>query len=649
MAAKTWMQDRWEMLMPVLAGLTVDQEEEIARVCQEEIAYWRERPTMQSLSSLNTPMTFMRNKIRKTFVDLTDSNSYVNPRSGKREHIALKYPNMNFSPEEWRAISAPSAAAQQRRMESQQTIEDPDVVVAKGAELLQSSYWPDRVVAIALGLGLRLSEVLGPKTEIYPHTRYSVDFSGQLKRRDKILLPYERPTLMEASGIIDAWRWIREQVEWKGLESDEINDRYGQKVIEAAIQQFSRLVPPREDGELYTHLFRAVYGTIAIFYYCPPHVHALTYLNTILGHYWIDENGNVERDYKATLHYDDYQVSDAAVLKYRGKRQGVRLDDPGVEILGIHKPKEVSSASSSKRKGKRVSILPTDKPKGHSIIRVNPPTEGRVITLHDEENHHTYDDTVSLLLDEHYMLKQLASLLSPLYEQLGAATPLRAVEALLGDGGAYQVNEQLGEQYQTSLPELVGILDEAAADSGEKTSAEYLRELVQAKRTFKKSYEKRHKDKDYSTLSTSELRRTKMPGAAEERFRRAVDAIIKHNDRVEIPEFRRYVSPAFVVDLVGGRPLDAKEYIATRQPGVEEHHKKYGLTPGINRIPLISVRVEVPEWPEGVEPTESPEPLDAQRTNVQEEIARRLELGIAHVFPDESEEDESSGEAVEEE
>jgi hypothetical protein len=603
MVAKGWLQERWEMLMPILAELTLDQEDEIKRVCEEEIAYWRSRETMQSPSSLNKPMTDTRNKIRATFVDLTEKNSYVNPKTGKREHISLKY--MNFSPEEWRVISAPSAAKQRRRMQMQRTIADPDAVVAKAVELASSPYWQDRAVAIAVLMGRRLSEVLGPKTDITPKKLYSVSFAGQLKRKDKILLPYEVPTLGEAALVLDAWRFVRDQIEWRGMEPDEINDRYGSQVVEAANRHFEHLVPPREDGDLYTHLFRAVYGCIAIFYYCPDWVHELTYLNTILGHYWVDENGVEQRDYAATLHYDDYRVSDEAVFKYKGKRRGVRLGDPGVEILEVFKDRPVAHSASKGKKGKRMTLLPTDKPKDHSIIRVNPPTEGRVIHIHNEEQHPGFDATVALLVDEHYVLKQMAALLSPLYERLGVNSPLGAVKALLGDGSAFMLDQMLADRWKTSLAEIVSLLEDAAADAGKKDEAPvaYLRGLVTAKRAFRQSYEKRHKDKDYSRLSTSELRRTKTPGAAQERFKRAVDTIIKHNETVQIPEFRRFVSPALVVDLVGGRPSEAKEYIESRAD-VAEHHQQYGIKPGINRIPLVSVKLEVPEWPEGVEPTE---------------------------------------------
>jgi hypothetical protein len=348
-----------------------------------------------------------------------------------------------------------------------------------------------------------------------------------------------------------------------------------------------------------------VYSRIAVFYYCPESVHELTFANAILGHYWIDEKGVVQRDYSATLFYEDYRVSDAAVFKYQGKRCGIQQGEPGVEILEIFKQKPAVASGKSRKEKKQVGILSMDDTKDHTILRVNPPTRSRVGQVHSDLGSRTWDETVSALVDEHYVLQQITSLLSPLYEQLTADSPFGALQALLGDGGAYMVDEKLSEHYQTSLLEVVSLLEIASVDAGdERTPAAYLRELVEGKRTFKKSYEKRHKDKDYSKLSTSKLRGTKMPGAAEERFKRAVNTIMKHNETVTIPEFRRFVSPALVVDLVGGRPSEAKAYIESR-PDVDEHHAKYGIKPGINRIPLVSVKLEVPEWPEGVEPTES--------------------------------------------
>lgn len=97
-------------------------------------------------------------------------------------------------------------------------------------------------------------------------------------------------------------------------------------------------------------------------------------------------------------------------------------------------------------------------------------------------------------------------------------------------------------------------------------------------------------------MSLTELRRTKTPEAAGERFKRATDAIMAYNDQTDIPELRWYINPAVVVDLVGGRPSDVKDYLETRREEIDAHHKKHVLTPGYNRRPIsITERVVVPD------------------------------------------------------
>ena len=154
MAAKVWLQQRWEMLLPQLTSLTLDQEEEIERLCREEIEAWRARPG--KASSLRVPMTDTRNEIKK--IALTASNTWVNPRTGKPEHIALKY--LNFSPEEWAAMNAPSEEKFQQRLEDRKLIDHPDAVVEKAQELLHSSHWYEIAAGLSTCTGRRLTEVL---------------------------------------------------------------------------------------------------------------------------------------------------------------------------------------------------------------------------------------------------------------------------------------------------------------------------------------------------------------------------------------------------------------------------------------------------------------------------------------------------------
>ena len=574
--AKAWLQKRWETLLPVLEKLTVEQEEEITRICVEEIEAWKARPSMKSLSSLKEPMSDTRNAIRE--LPLTAKNSYLNARTGKKEHIALKH--MNYSDSEWAAMEKQSEDRLQKRMESQQIIDQPAEVAAKARTLLTSSAWPDVVVALSICTGRRLSEIL--KTgELHPRTLYTVVFSGELKRADAVLRPYEIPVLAPAPEVLAAWSRLRKMVDCSQMEVESIGKAYSNEVAAAADRHFADLIPVREGRSgLYAHLFRAVYPRIAVYWFCPVTVTDIFYVPTILGHYWTaGADETARRNYMSTLHYYDYRIGDGA--GNIDGRQGIRLGEHGVEVLSEFQPKPASVKTGSKRRKEQQTMVGVETKKDHSLIRVDQGTKARFDPIHQALGKRTENETVSVLLDDHFLLEQVGTLLSPFYGQLGVDRPHAAVEML------------------------AGLLVDAAQDAEGKLDAEkkpftaygYLQSLLEAKRQFLKSYEKRGINKDFSKMTLTQLRNTKLPGAAEERFRRAVDSIMAYNDQAGAPEMMWFVNAAVVTDLVGGRPGDAKEYLANeRDEEIKAHHAKYGLTPGFNRRAMkITSRVTVPE------------------------------------------------------
>ena len=85
--AKVWLEERLSVLLPALSALDTAQEAEIARLCEEEIAAWRARPTMKKASALRPVMTAARNVIKQ--LPLTAENRYKDARSGQWQHIAL--------------------------------------------------------------------------------------------------------------------------------------------------------------------------------------------------------------------------------------------------------------------------------------------------------------------------------------------------------------------------------------------------------------------------------------------------------------------------------------------------------------------------------------------------------------------------------
>jgi hypothetical protein len=81
MATKAWLEERWKELLPALQALDAAQEAEIARLCEEELAAWRDRPTMKKLGSLRPVMTATRNRIKA--LPLTAENRYKDAKSGQ--------------------------------------------------------------------------------------------------------------------------------------------------------------------------------------------------------------------------------------------------------------------------------------------------------------------------------------------------------------------------------------------------------------------------------------------------------------------------------------------------------------------------------------------------------------------------------------
>jgi hypothetical protein len=621
------------MLLPALEEAE-GVEEEIAQICQEEIEAWRARPTMRSLSSLKKPMTDTRKRLRE--IPLTEVNRYFNEREAEWEHVALRY--LNYSQEEWAAMNAASAQKLQERQLDRKFIDHPERVVERAAELLKSKHWYDLAVGLAVATGRRLTEVL--KTGSYQQkTIYTMTFKGQLKRKDKELKLFEIPTLVEGDLVFSAWERLRKSLDCSILAKEQISSKYGPIVVDAAQRHFAELIPARLDGDLYTHLFRAVYGRIACHYYARPQTSDLLYMATIYGHYWlIKENGELKENYASTMHYTDYLIGDG-----KGNidgRQGIKLGEPGVVLLEKFQEREAQAEEE-----KKVDLLPLEKKKDHSATRMEPKTKNRLDQLQQELKVRTQDEALNRAMDDHYLLDQMAQMLGPLYERLETDNPVGALRALLR--GTVLVDQQLAERWQTSLSEVTDLLEQAsesAADdnpyqkeythalevvegkarNGEKELSSlqallqdvlaekgeaahslmpvlYLRGLLSAKAGFLKSYEKRHAGKDYAKMSTTELRNTKMPGAAQERFRRAVQAIMDYNDQEGmLPEMRWYVTPAVVTDLVGGRPPDAKEYIQSCWEEIDAHHQKYKLRPGYNRRSInIRERVSVPELPTG--------------------------------------------------
>jgi hypothetical protein len=251
------------------------------------------------------------------------------------DHPALQV--VGFDAQTWTQINQPIHDRVEDRLQNTRFLTDPDAIVSRAETLLSSktSTWADLAVGLGVVIGRRLSELLGLRTKLEPKTDFSLLFTGQLKHQGE-LAAFEIPTLCPASTVLNAWKRLKFMLGSEQLDPQSINQRFSRQCKEAANRHFADLVPPRiGDDDLYMHLFRAIYATLAVYYYCPPRVNAILFKAEIQGHRMIATTTDQEtlRSYTASRHYDDYAIADP-----NGNvdgRRGLRLGEPGVQLLQV--------------------------------------------------------------------------------------------------------------------------------------------------------------------------------------------------------------------------------------------------------------------------------------------------------------------------
>jgi hypothetical protein len=278
-------------------------------------------------------------------------------------HPALEV--VRFDEATWLKINAPAHDRVETRNLNTRFLPDPDAIVARAEALLcdKRSTWADLAVGLGVATGRRISELLGTSTKLERKTPYSVRFTGQLKRRQDGSgepFTFEIPTLVPASTVIEAWNRLRFRLGSEALSPRDLNQQFGRQCREAANRHFAGLIPAREgEDDLYMHLFRAIYATLAVHYYCPPRINPTLYKAEIQGHRMIvdADDPKERRSYAASRHYDDYAIADAR--GNRDGRQGLRLGLPGVEILEVFRAPAHPTPNKPPTKG---TPMPSTKP-----------------------------------------------------------------------------------------------------------------------------------------------------------------------------------------------------------------------------------------------------------------------------------------------
>ena len=220
-------------------------------------------------------------------------------------------------------------------------ITNPDALVERAIALLRSSDWADVAAGLAVVVGRRISEILISRFEL--KTDYSVVFSEPVKRGDEALpLSFEIPTLAPADQVLQAIDRLQaglqipqhKENEQPNILKRRINTQYSNRVAQMCDRHFQDLVPARTgEDNLYTHLFRAVYATIATHWYCPPTVPEIEFRAEIQGHFFLlnEQNPDRRRNTASQRNYWDYAIGDGN--GNRDGRLGIKLGQPGVQVL----------------------------------------------------------------------------------------------------------------------------------------------------------------------------------------------------------------------------------------------------------------------------------------------------------------------------
>ena len=326
----------------------------------------------------------------------------------REEHPALD--DVGFSPEEWTEINMPSEQAVAHR--SAKPIADPNEIARRAAVLLNSDSWSEIAAGLAVATGRRAAEVM-QTANFEQASQWSVWFIGALKRHgESEELRFEIPTLVKAASVIKATQRLRQMLDTDGMSNREINRAYSNAIAQACDRTFTDIVPPREGKDnLYTHLFRAVYSTIATFWYCPPNVPELEFRAAIQGHYKILEEGETEprRSLAASRHYFDYEIADQVIAAHKGQRKGIMLEQPGVEVISAFRaPTEITTGTA---------IAPQEVT-AVSRVSVTEEDKQRVLDIQKEMNIDTQHATMQMLLDAADTAIALADLLECQPEEL---------------------------------------------------------------------------------------------------------------------------------------------------------------------------------------------------------------------------------------
>ena len=457
-----------------------------------------------------------------------------------RQHIALKW--MNYSSEFHQQRQAPTQAKAKAQRRQRVAFEPQPVIDAAVVALSSSSTW-EVAAAIILLTGRRPTEIL-KSGDFAQVGAYQFEFSGQLKQRNKTTA-FEIYCLERSHLLIDAFtrfRRIASVRELQEAENTAVDSRLNATVNRAVRTVFSEDILPAPLGEsqLSAKNLRAAYVNIAYHLFGNPETSIGSFAEDFLGH----QNAG------SAASYEDYYCVD-------GKGQPLSI--------GLIKD-ELQAKPKRPRARKRTTVH----------------VDGLLKERFEAYGEGTHKEKMAQLLDAAERNERLERQLHSLEQRLNVAKDHIA----------------LLQQKQSEQP--------PPAKAKVKKSDTPTERLRQRKATKANKESDRHQapasapvhtpiPDDWTEMSNAELNGSQIPGSADEKIRRSIEALYEYNEGRSHSE-QWSITPTVVQKLSGSNANRVKEYLE-RHPKVEQRLKKYNKDYGYQQNRGKGHPRESVKWP----------------------------------------------------
>ena len=478
---------------------------------------------------------------------------------------------VKFDKETWVEIN--NASGDRIAQRDTQFISDPQKIVNRAIELINSYQWSEIAAGLAVVTGRRCTEIL--KTAQFQfQTDYSVSFSGSLKRRGELTpCVFDIPTLCPAELVIDGIKRLRQMLgqEIESLSLRQIGGRYSRAVAKKCDEYFTDLVPKRTGKDnLYTHLFRAVYATIAAHWYCPTHVPDLEYRAAIQGHYQIlDENDpQLRRSIAAGRHYFDYKISDG-----QGNidgRLGIKLSHPKVSVVTPFSPTPQISPTQLQSSTKQVQPVMSESITIPKYLMSRFSNLSQKLDLNEKDTLEALFDwaEVSLALADSLELPELKT--NVLFDQVERLQNSSQV-SLPSNNGSVSPDPPFDHQNISDLVSSVHLLAETVAKQNKvgqyRTPKRPYSPVSKTNHQTENDHQEHQEQKPYSRTQK-----------AEDMINHAIDKIIEFNDQPDLhhqDKFRVGIGAVRKLTRRGDQVI--RRVIESRQAELDAHHQKHQL------------------------------------------------------------------------